>query len=287
MRFDIVNLHFLRYPYGDEAMMGVLKIVAIADNSRLINTLISCMDQEEISIDVLKPYDNIAEHFRIYHPDVLMLSTDSLDMDYFMDLTRDLQAGAGFLPMLINIAAHRDSDIDAITNKYQGYYYIRPPFSPKDQAKHVQTFLLTKVVTKEFYLQKIHRCIELTLMAMKCDPDSAGFELLISAVDKIMLHPYCRFNFYRDIYPQIGERYGISAQTVDNRIKATIADALKNMTDYEKQIAFDIYTLPKGVPTTPEFIHSAAYITSKPCKRILRNLEDEPFFMPDKRYTIF
>lgn len=287
MRFDIVNLHFLRYPYGDEAMMGVLKVAAIADNSRLINTLISCMDQEEISIDVLRPYDNIAEHFRIYHPDVLMLSTDSLDIDRFIDLTRDLQAGMGFLPMLINIAARRDSDIDAIANKYQGYYYIRPPFSPKDQARYVQTFLLTKVVTKEFYLKKIRRCIELTLTAMKCDPDSAGFELLVSAVSKVMLHPYRRFNFYKDIYPQIGERYGISAQTVDGRIKAVIAVALENMTDYEKQIAFEPYTLAKGAPTTPEFIHSAAYITSKPCKRILRNLEDEPFFVPDKRYTVF
>jgi hypothetical protein len=206
-----------------------------------------------------------------------MLSSDSLGIELFAELTRELTEKFSRMPLLINIAKNRTSDIDAIARKYQGYYFAEPPFSEVQEARFIQHFLLTKVVSEDYYLNKIKDCVRLTLSAMKCEPKTTGFKYLTEAVQEVIKQPYRRFNFSRDVYPKICTRYRIGMQSVEAQIKSTIRGALEKMSDYEKSLAFEHYPLKNGEPTVPEFIHAAAAITSQPCKKILRYLEDEPF----------
>ncbi len=287
MRYDIQNLNFLRYPYGDEALIGTLKIVAVLDKAMQIGALVSQIKHDQISVNAVKPYDNISEHFRIYRPDVLIISTDSVDFDWFIALTRELETELMYMPMLVNIAQKRTPELDRLAAKYQGFYFIKPPFDPAAQARHVEKFLITKVVTKEFYYKKVLECVKLTLQTMHCSPTAEGFEPLAETVLQVTVNPFKRFNFERDVYPSVAKQLKRSPESVQVSIDRLIADALPQFTEAEMNIAFEGYDLQNEMPSSAEFIHAAAFITSFPCRKILRNIEDEPFFKAGARIKYF
>lgn len=287
MRYDIQNLNFLRYPYGDEAIIGTLKVVAVLDQSMQVGSLVSHISHDQISVNAVKPYDNISEHFRIYRPDVLIISTDSVDFDWFIALTRELETELMYMPMLVNIAQKRTPELDRLAAKYQGFYFIKPPFDPAAQARHIEKFLITKVVTKEFYYKKVLECIKLTLQTMHCSLSADGFEPLAETVLQVVVNPFKRFDFARDVYPSIAKEFKLTIENIQISIEQLIADALPQFTEAEMNIAFEGYDLQNEMPSSAEFIHVAAFITSFPCRKILRNIEDEPFFKAGARVKYF
>ena len=272
MRYDIENLNFLRYPYGDEAIIGTLKVVAVLDQSMQVGSLVSQISHDQISVNAMKPYDTISEHFRIYRPDVLIISTDSVELEWFIALTHELESELMYMPMLVNIAQKRTPELDRLAAKYQGFYFIKPPFDPATQARHIEKFLITKVVTKEFYYKKVIECIKLTLRSMHCSPTAEGFEPLAETVLQVIVNPFKRFNFERDVYPSISNELKLTTEII---------------TDAETSIACDGNDLKNEMPSSAEFIHAAAFITSFPCRKILRNIEDEPFFKAGARIKYF
>ena len=287
MRYDIQNLNFLRYPYGDEAIIGTLKVVAVLDQSMQVGSLVSHISHDQISVNAMKPYDSISEHFRIYRPDVLIISTDSVDFEWFIALTHELESELMYMPMLVNIAQKRTPELDRLAAKYQGFYFIKPPCDPAAQARHIEKFLITKVVTKEFYYKKVIECIKLTLRTMHCSPTAEGFEPLAETVLQVIVNPFKRFNFERDVYPSISNELKLTTEIIKTSIDKLIANALHQFTDAETSIAFDGNDLKNEMPSSAEFIHAAAFITSFPCRKILRNIEDEPFFKAGARIKYF
>jgi hypothetical protein len=137
---------------------------------------------------------------------------------------------------------------------------------------------MKKVVSPDLYREKLRKCSALTLQAMRCNPNSNGFLFLTDAVCAVMEKPYFRFNYSRDIYPSIASRYNVKSKVVENAIRSEVASAILDLSEAELKIAFDGYSFEENQkPSISEFIQSAAYLTSRPCKKILRYLDDDPF----------
>ena len=104
MRYDLSELQYLLYPYGDDSLIHSLEIAGIENSSLLVRELLNKLQMEETVCKVIPANDKVVEHFVKYRPDVLVLSTDDLDESYFADLTDRLKKMLPALPTLINIS---------------------------------------------------------------------------------------------------------------------------------------------------------------------------------------
>lgn len=279
MRYDLSELQYLLYPYGDDSLIHSLEIVGIENSSLLVRELLNKLQMEETVCKVIPANDKVVEHFVKYRPDVLVLSTDDLDESYFADLTDRLKKMLPALPTLINISQNRSYRMDMTLARYKNIYYITNPYLLNSYVKNCRQFLLTKVISREHYCDKLLKCAELTLTSMSCDPNAKAFRYLAESVVTVLQNPYVRLNYQRDIYQKLAFKYGQSIRVVEIQFKAAIEEALERMPPKDYALAFGS-TKPPDKINSVEFIQRAAYITSLPCRKILRNLEDEPFFLP-------
>ncbi|MGN0632582.1 MAG: sporulation initiation factor Spo0A C-terminal domain-containing protein [Oscillospiraceae bacterium] len=279
MRYDFSALQYLLYPYGDDSLIHSLEIAGIENSSLLVRELLNKLEIEETVCKLIPANGKVVEHFVKYRPDVLVLSTDDLDDDYFIDLTDQLEKNLPALPTLVNISQNRSYRKDMTLARYKSIYYITNPYLLNSYVKNCRQFLLTKVISRENYCDKLLKCAELTLTSMSCDPNAEAFRFLAEAVVTVLLNPYVRLNYQRDIYQKLAFKYDLSIRIVENRFKAAVEDALNRMPPKDYALAFGS-TKPPDKINSVEFIQRAAYITSLPCRKILRNLEDEPFFLP-------
>jgi hypothetical protein len=273
MRYDSVSLYNLRYPNSDESLANFLHISAVSDPLKQVELLVFAMNREEISLSIVDNSRDILKYFTAFRPDVLAINIDTFGMGRFLSLTQDLQK-LNDMPFLIPITDRRSPEIDELIYQYKGAYVVNTPFAPEIQAEKIEKFLLTRYTTPDFYRRKLMKCAELTLRTMGCDPTFAGFSLTCEAVCEVLENPYVRFDFERDIYPKLAEKSGLSATDVHFAIGDVVKDALSKMSDADKQIVFEEYVLYSHDPSYDEFIHAAANITSQPCRKILRNMQD-------------
>lgn len=279
MRYDLSGLQYLLYPYGDDSLIHSLEIAGIENSSLLVRELLNKLQMEETVCKVIPANDKVVEHFVKYRPDVLVLSTDDLDESYFADLTDRLKKMLPALPTLINISQNRSYRMDMTLARYKNIYYITNPYLLNSYVKNCRQFLLTKVISREHYCDKLLKCAELTLTSMSCDPNAKAFRYLAESVVTVLQNPYVRLNYQRDIYQKLAFKYGQSIRVFEIQFKAAIEEALERMPPKDYALAFGS-TKPPDKINSVEFIQRAAYITSLPCRKILRNLEDEPFFLP-------
>mgnify|MGYP000756452608 FL=1 len=283
MIYDNADLYCLRYPFGDDMLVGLLRILAIPDRAMQIKPLISALQCDEISVSFFtqnKKSDFFKEFFTV-RPDILMISTDCIEERFFHEITQELYMTAetsAAMPFLIDISTRKDILPEEDHYRYRGFYHIRPPFVPQIQAERLMQFFFTKLLTTDFFRDKIKKCVKLTLSSLYCDSNAAGFDYLTDAVCKVIENPYVRFQFSRDIYPMIAESHSSTVNSVDIQIRSVVSEALTHIDQRDKELCFGEYALEKQNPTIPEFIQSAAALTARPCKKLLRYIEDQPFF---------
>lgn len=116
-------------------------------------------------------------------------------------------------------------------------------------------------------------CIKLTLRTMHCSPTAEGFEPLAETVLQVIVNPFKRFNFERDVYPSISNELKLTTEIIKTSIDKLITNALHQFTDAETSIAFDGNDLKNEMPSSAEFIHAAAFITSFPVERSCETLK--------------
>lgn len=279
MRYDLSELKYLLYPFGDDSLINSIEIVGIENGSLLVRELLNKLKLEETVCKLIPANDKVFDHFVKYRPDVLVADIDELDDEYFYDLTFSLEKKIPALPALIAISQNRHYLTDMALARYKNIYYITNPYMLKAYVKNCREYLRTKIITRDQYCDKLLKCAELTLTSMSCDRDLPAFKYLAEAVVIVLQNPYVRLNYQRDIYQKLAFKNGQSIRIVEILFKEAVEDALKRMPSDEFALAFGKSRPPDKISCI-DFIQRAAYITSLPCRKILRNLEDEPFFLP-------
>ena len=263
----------------EEDYLPVLRLCAILDCTQQVGALANAFRIRELRIDLAQPQDNIAGHFEKHRPDILMFNCDVLSTEYITELAKGLGSNA---PALLITIGSDETKARAAGSLFRQHLHLSTPIYPPRDAEYLEKIFLTRVISRDYYISKLSRLVEVTLSAMHCKESSAGSEYLKFAVTKVLCDPYHYFGSSQAVSRMIAAEYNVTPANVNSVLSNTISKAIHNMTKAEFNAAFDGYEI-EGIPSNIEFIYAAAKLTSHPAKLILNNLNDEPFEYPQRK----
>ena len=276
MRYDFIDLELLRYPCGKESMVDLVKLAVIDDGFGLMYSIAGRLESDEISVEYLNPNrDNILNFFHAYHPEAMMINTDTFDYLTLKKFTGDISRFLSKLPFIITYGNKRNLKVDALLQQYSGHYYIKPPLDPMTDIYHLQKILTCTIIDKNYYLEKIRKCVVVTQTALHCPYKYPGFDYLAEVVCKVLRDPYVYRANLKELVEEVAEEHDITVQTVDVAIKKVLDAAYKECTEYERKMAFPSYNGSSN--SQQRTIYCIAKISSQPCRDLLYKLDNEPY----------
>lgn len=281
-RFDsdiTPDLFAVRYPDDDGTVTDVLRIAALSDPGRCVDSLAAALGCGEFTIDLIDPGGDVVQRFLKYPPDVLIISSDGLSEDYIYELTEELIRQSVSMPLLVNIRQIEKRWLLDTFRRYGGRYFIDLPCDIPAEAEKLYSFLMRSVLTEDYYSEKIKSTIGTTLDCLGCSHSEPGYEFIAEAAFIVLKYPYIKLDFDSDVYGAVARQYGLPAATVKNEISRISQEAFRKLSDRDKKLLLSVY--PEGSDvrnelTPDEFTAAAAYFASKPCAAMIRNLQDDP-----------
>ncbi len=279
MLFDGKPLFEIRHPVMEEDYLPVLRLCAVLDCTQQVAALANAFRIRELNIDLAKPEDDIASHFEKYRPDILMFNCDVLPPKYIADLAERLKNNA---PKLLVTIGSDVEKADKAGDLFPAHLHLSTPVYPPRDAEYLEKIFLTRIISRDYYTDKLRQLAAVTLNAMHCKENSVGSEYLQFAVMKVLCEPYRYFGTSQAFSRMIAAEYKVTPANVNSVLSNTISKAVHNMTGAEYNAAFSGCDID-GEPSNVEFIYAAARLASRPGKRILNNLLDEPFEYPQRK----
>ncbi len=279
MLFEGKSLFEIRHPVMEEDYLPVLRLCAVLDCTQQVGALANAFRIRELSIDLAVPDDDIITHCKKHRPDILLLNCDVLPAEYIADLAKGLDAAA---PALLITIGSNETKAKTAGSYFKNHLNLAPPVYPPRDAEYLEKLFLTRVISRDYYIGKLRLLVEITLSAMHCKNSAAGSEYLKFAVTQVLCEPYRYFGSSQAVSRMIAAEYNVTPANVNSVLTNTISKAVHSMTKAEFNAAFD----RNGSDETPsniEFIYAAARLASRPAKRILSNLNDEPFEYPQRK----
>lgn len=265
----------------EEDYLPVLRLCAVLDCTQQVGALANAFRIRELNIDLAEPESDIVGHFEAHRPDILMLNPDVLPEKYIAELAGGLRE-KDVLPRMFITVGSSSERAKAAAGHFGAHLHVSAPIYPPRDSEYLEKLFLTRVISRDYYIEKLRQMTQITLAAMHCKRDSVGFDYLTYAVVTVLSNPYLYFGSAQAINRRIAEKFGVTPANVTSVLSNTISKALHKMTKAELGAAFDGYDID-GEPTSVEFIYAAARLTSRPAKRVLANLLDEPFEYPQRK----
>lgn len=273
------TLFELRYPSLESDIAPILQVCAISDCMQQVAALVNAIDTHEIAIDLLEQTALTEQYFEENRPDVVIMNTDTVGEDY-LSLVTSMLKNAEIQPFLAAVGNNKVSD--EFLSVFSSAVKLELPIYPPRDAQYLKQYLLAKVVSTEYYLKKLRKIINITLRAMHCPANTVGFACLEEAVLRVLTQPFHYFSSSQEINKQLAELRNVTTINITSVIHDAVYKAYHDMSDAERGVLFDEYGCKE--PSQMEFIFATAKLSSIPAKRILRNMNYEPFSNPQRSF---
>ncbi len=222
-------------------------------------------------VDMISPDDNIAEHFRQYRPDVLMINVDQLGSKYVNNLTVKLRLQLPSMPMLVAVGSKHHKLLSDISEFFSDPVLIsEPSFDLFRIARDLRSLLMSKIVGGEILYKKLFNFTMQFFRRFGCEDTDTELQFLIHAVVYIMIHPYTYFTTLNELCSSIKDNCGEKEESVSAGIKHCYKSIAKDISDEVKKYFYGSFFEESGRAASElVFIYKTAEILAPTCSTII------------------
>ena len=235
-------------------MLSELKIVTAVNKTSYDRQLNKTLDA--MGFDVFKTEsDPVLIEIEVVrnNPDVVILNSDNMDFDSIERLSKHI-LGLEKPPYIFALYTYETSDVDKIS-KLDNLVTIEMPVNFTKLCDEIQRIhSITTITLDQVYAEINDKIVEI-LTVLKFSSKMFGYMYLREALFIAACSGRVKFNFSKDIYPEVAKKFDSNTACVERAIRVAINKAWSRMSIHIKRIFFSPETLKNHEkPTNNEFI---------------------------------
>ena len=246
-------------------MNNIIMLLIAVDDETLRSRCISAFSLPNINL-IKCGADNVLIEVTVmkYKPHAVIISSDNLEKRIARSLVKDLSA-MNQSPIIINLYTYENYGlIEDLENLGVSRSYSAPFDLEQIAADVCNLCSLIPGDVKEGF-GEIRRRIYDVMCIFNFNNSMQGYNYIREAIFIVVTQMNGKFNFSKDIYPKIAEKYEISAASVERAIRVSISNSWKRTNENIRRMFFNRNSLKNyNKPTNSEFILTISdYIKSE------------------------
>lgn len=286
------DIMLVNYPDNENSLVDIFSIAALMDKFGLCSSIMKYIERnKEITAYRLDRMRHLPSFCSYNRPDALMFCSADYDSEQYMaDNLIKLGEISDYKPLIIICTPYADKYYATICAAH-GFkcFQVRTPQHPPNIARDLLEYIRTEAISEQFYYDKLRHCLSTILKGMFCNSCEKGFANMVEAACAVLTEPYLpypRMYFYK----VIGDKLGLGSLAIRKRMVKVIEGAFEKMNEEQKKYYFPLQFELEGKKFDPEpydFIYTAARLAARPCRTLLRFMQDAPlvdtyeYIMPD------